>query len=141
MTIMVPTRLETAEKARAYILGGRSLFTVCSNTTNRHLTYRVTVCKRNAQVHFVWAKTNSGNRYVGCISKGYRFFYTKKSMPRDYVVCKSFVWAWRHIINKSMPKTMAIYHHNTCCRCGRNLTHPKSIKSGIGPECVKMVGG
>ena len=26
--------------------------------------------------------------------------------------------------------------HGFCCRCGRTLTHPGSIKLGIGPECL-----
>ena len=30
-----------------------------------------------------------------------------------------------------------INHAGKCCRCGRKLTHPESIKTGIGPECSK----
>jgi Family of unknown function (DUF6011) len=32
-------------------------------------------------------------------------------------------------------------HAETVCRvCNRKLTHPESIKSGIGPECAGKVG-
>lgn len=31
-------------------------------------------------------------------------------------------------------------HHEGCCgKCGRKLTTPKSIKEGIGPECLKKL--
>lgn len=32
-----------------------------------------------------------------------------------------------------------IFFSCTCRRCGRKLTHPNSIESGIGPECAKKV--
>ena len=33
-----------------------------------------------------------------------------------------------------------IMHEGRCCRCNRTLTHPDSIKTGIGPECAKHFG-
>jgi hypothetical protein len=33
--------------------------------------------------------------------------------------------------------TSAEFHHcGFCCRCGRTLTDPASIESGIGPICA-----
>jgi len=138
MTIMVPTRLETAEKAIKYMLGGRAVITVCSNVTDRHITYKITVNPNNANMHFVWVYSVHKYRFVGTLKdNGRKFFRSKKSISNKWVRYNVFVWAWRHIRNGSMPKTMAIYHENTCCRCGRKLTNPKSIKLGIGPECIK----
>ena len=40
------------------------------------------------------------------------------------------------------PVTQAgynVYHSGCCGRCGRELTVPASILSGIGPECSKYV--
>lgn len=31
------------------------------------------------------------------------------------------------------------YYEGRCRRCNRLLTHPESIKSGIGPECAKRM--
>lgn len=32
-----------------------------------------------------------------------------------------------------------LHHEGKCGRCGRRLTVPASVESGIGPECVKML--
>jgi len=137
MSVIIPTRLKTAKAAKEYILGGRALVTLTSNVTNKFFTYKITVAPNDARLHFVWYHSANGYRFVGSIKHGRKFFRSKKSIPSDYVVYKAFVWAWRHISNNSIPKTLAVYHNNTCRRCGRKLTTPKSMKAGIGPECIK----
>ena len=32
-----------------------------------------------------------------------------------------------------------IQHIGKCCKCGRPLTDPESIKLGVGPICAKLV--
>lgn len=32
-----------------------------------------------------------------------------------------------------------VHHVGKCCRCGRALTVPESIESGIGPECATKI--
>ena len=137
MSIIIPTRLETAMVAKEYILGGRAFITLTSNVTNKFFTYKITVALHDARLHFVWYHSAKGYRYVGTIKYRRKFFRTKKSIPSEFTVYKAFVWAWRHISNNSMPKTIAVYHNNRCRRCGRKLTTPKSMKAGIGPECIK----
>lgn len=34
-----------------------------------------------------------------------------------------------------------LHHEGRCCRCGRTLTVPDSIESGIGPECAQIMAG
>jgi hypothetical protein len=34
-----------------------------------------------------------------------------------------------------------VHHEGRCGRCGRTLTVPESIESGIGPECAKKMAG
>jgi hypothetical protein len=34
---------------------------------------------------------------------------------------------------------LEIHHSNSCCLCGKELTTPESIKTGIGPKCSKEV--
>ena len=137
MTINIPTHIRMATDAKQYILGGRAVVTLTSNTTNKFLTYKITVAKNNASIHFVWVHTNHGYRYLCTIKRSKGIVRSEKSMPRHYLSYKAFVWAWRHISNNSMPRTLAVYHNNTCCRCGRALTTMKSMAAGIGPECAK----
>jgi hypothetical protein len=32
-----------------------------------------------------------------------------------------------------------LHHEGRCCRCGRPLTVPESVESGIGPECASKM--
>lgn len=32
-----------------------------------------------------------------------------------------------------------LHHEGRCCRCGRALTVPESVESGIGPECASKM--
>lgn len=34
-----------------------------------------------------------------------------------------------------------LHHEGKCGRCGRSLTTPESVERGIGPECIKILGG
>jgi len=138
MTVVIPTRLKTAESILKYVLGGKATITLVSNVTNKWITYKIGVCNSNSSVHFVWSKTRLGYRYVCTIKDGKFIYSNKKSLPRWHIEYKSFVWAWRHFINKSLPHDLVTYHHNTCSKCGRKLTTPKSIKLGIGPECLRQ---
>jgi len=143
MTIRLPVRIDSAAKAKAYFLGGKATFTLYSLKTKKYLTYRIVVCKSDARFHFVWAHTHAGYRYVGAIKESTKFkpisyfVPTKKSLAQNHFLFKVFKWVWGHVYNDSLPFNLLIYHDGTCCRCGRLLTDPESIKRGIGPECIK----
>jgi hypothetical protein len=34
---------------------------------------------------------------------------------------------------------VSLLHEGHCCRCGLPLTHPESIDTGFGPDCLKTV--
>ena len=38
-------------------------------------------------------------------------------------------------------KDTEIEHAGKCCKCGRPLTHPESIRTGLGPECFTSIYG
>ena len=48
------------------------------------------------------------------------------------------VWTGDH--KAYMDHGYRTHHEGRCGRCGRRLTVPASINSGIGPECAKHVG-
>lgn len=141
MTIYLPTQLKTATEAFRYMLGGKATITIISAETQKHLVYRIVVSPKDAKRHAVWVHTNNGWKFVGTLyHNGRKFFRSQRSIPKSWLLYRSFVWAWRHLRNKSMPWSLIIYHENTCCRCGRKLFDPKSIKAGIGSECIKKRG-
>jgi hypothetical protein len=56
------------------------------------------------------------------------FFHGKA----DAMVTIAFGWAWRHPDSDKLE----VWHEGRCGRCGRRLTVPESIESGLGPECA-----
>lgn len=49
-------------------------------------------------------------------------------------------WALGHVwAGRALPDGYGLHHEGKCGRCGRALTVPSSIESGLGPECVKLV--
>jgi len=135
MTTKIPTQLRTAAEAKSYMLGGRAIITLTSQATNKFLTYKITVKPEKPDMHFVWVHTSLGYKFVCTLKPDKKI--VPGGMSTECLDYKAFVWAWRHIANNSMPKKLAVYHNNTCCRCGRDLTTPKSMAAGVGPECIK----
>jgi hypothetical protein len=41
----------------------------------------------------------------------------------------------------TLDERFAVWHEGRCCRCGRTLTVPASIESGIGPDCAARMEG
>jgi hypothetical protein len=39
-----------------------------------------------------------------------------------------------------IQKGLEVKVEKRCLRCNRRLTHPESLKTGIGPECIKSMG-
>jgi hypothetical protein len=50
---------------------------------------------------------------------------------------------FQYVINKlklkNLPDFIEVWHEGKCGKCGRTLTVPSSIESGIGPECMKSL--
>jgi len=128
---------------RNYLFGGKATISIISNKTNTHFTYRVVSASKTAGRYFVWVKVDKKLMFLGTIDAfGKKFFWSpRSSIPQNWKRYKAFLWLWRHVINKNIPKSVYVYRYNNCCVCGRKLTNPKSIKAGIGPECKKNYKG
>lgn len=56
------------------------------------------------------------------------------------LVNRAFQKLWENDTSGMNSAGFHIHHAGKCGRCGRKLTTPKSIETGLGPECEKMVG-
>ena len=45
-------------------------------------------------------------------------------------------WTINHAAKDDL-RTVRVLHSGSCGRCGRKLTVPESIDTGLGPECIK----
>lgn len=130
-----------------FIYAGNAIFTV-SNPTGEHYTYRVTkpdnqdVNKPIWFVSFLSGPDNTSDySYLGLLSRkddgSWSFFATKASKAKpDSKVFKVAGWALTIVLEEQpLPTGYKIQHAGRCGRCGRPLTDPESIATGLGPIC------
>ncbi len=148
MTTLVRNELTTTRKA--FILGGKATFTVENEATGKRFTFKVTAKKNDngtVGIYFVKVLTGSDNEnsytYLGTISARTETYDlgSKSPIGPDATSHKAFEYIWARIqADRALASTVKIYHEGRCGCCGRKLTVPASITSGIGPECARMRG-
>ena len=166
MSLNTPADLPRAELRDAsatvrYVLAGNAYVTFQSAKTGVHLTYHV----RRAEPRqgdsrpapwFVSVLTGPDHyEYLGTVFQGVQPHQVQPEHVHDYVFvhgCKSrisrdaksaqaFAWVWGKLTAGRMPEVLSVYHEGRCGRCGRRLTTPESITTGLGPECAKKSEG
>lgn len=135
----------TLANTKDFIAGGKAFLTIRNNQTDERRTYRFTQFKelKNPNLIFVALMTGSDNTasytHMGRIDIR-TLQYTHKSTSRITSICnsvKGIQYLLFSLINNSKSDAIEYWHEGKCCRCGRLLTTPDSIESGIGPECAK----
>lgn len=140
-------RLITAKDMHNFVLAGNARLTLVSEKTGKRYTYRVRRPREAAPgcPHFVSVMYGADNEteftFMGSIFKDGNYRHSAKSnlSPGD-IREKGFEYFWSAVRAGKIPMNMQVWHEGRCCRCGRALTVPESIHSGIGPECRKHVG-
>ncbi len=130
----------THATVKAYVLGGHGTLTIESPATGTRFTYRTHRPGPDAPI-FVSVLTGPNNesdyRYLGAIFQDRDFVITKASkIGRDAPSAKAWSWFWQRLTVGVLPDALNVYHHGKCGRCGRKLTVPESIETGIGPVCA-----
>jgi len=131
--------------SQSFLLAGNATFTV-SNPDGDHYTFKVKKTKHK--------NANGKYRFFISILTG-PDFYTYLGMvvsPHDgcgqvtltqkskYIITsipfRVANWAIQHVFaNVPEPKGYKIINAGRCGKCGRKLTTPESIESGLGPIC------
>lgn len=132
----------TLKQARQFILAGNATFTIKSKRTGKHFTYKVKQAKKGVKPpYFVMLMTGPDNNhhfsYFATIFVTQYRYGRKAKLSRSSLGVRAFEWFWKKLIaNVDIRHEVEFYHEGRCCRCGRKLTHPKSVETGIGPECA-----
>jgi hypothetical protein len=134
--------MQTAINTIDFLKGGNATFTVHNNEGD-HITYKIRKPSED-KPYFVSLLSGPNNEsdftYVGIYNPNQK---TVKLTAKSRVTAKAksykvLVWAISILAKgKDMPEGYGIVHEGKCCRCGRKLTTPDSVKKGIGPECEK----
>lgn len=132
-----------------FLTAGNAIFTV-ANPGGKHYTYRVSSkeVEGGRTLYFVGLLTGPDNTgdytYIGMLddaSGSVTMRLTRGSkMDADSVPVKVFGFALRVIQGMQLlPVGYTIQHSGRCGRCGRTLTEPESLRTGIGPVCRGMM--
>lgn len=133
MCIMTDT-----QKIRDFCAAGRAVITLQSEKTNQHYTYKIS-CK-DGKTYVKLLTSPDDFTYIGMV-KPQGFKTTQASQITESAPSfKAFSFFFDHVlIGGKIPNGLIVRHENRCGKCGRPLTHPESIDSGIGPECAKKM--
>lgn len=133
-----------------YILAGKSTFTVHNTESGGRFTFKVSKPKDGENIWFASVLTGPQNTndytYMGIIRRDPDGTLTvhqtaKSKVGQDAKSWLTFVWLVQKILigGSQLPSQVEFLPSGRCCRCGRTLTTPESIKLGVGPECASKL--
>mgnify|MGYP007034226707 CR=1 FL=1 len=133
-----------------FIFAGNATFTVVNETTGNRFTFRVRKAgwgtptyNEKSGIFYVSVLTGSDNNssytfigtYFGGTNQVYRHSHQSKITDKA-VSNQVLVWFFSsYIKNPSSFPTVKVFHSGKCGKCGKKLTTPESVKSGLGPKC------
>lgn len=129
--------------SREFLTAGHAIFTV-SNLAGEHYTYKVSAPDKqdpNRPIWFVAVLTGPNNQrdytYLGLLNAKGEVVPTKATKAPDSVPFRVAKWATKLVWEgKTLPEGYKLHHEGRCGHCGRPLTTPESVESGIGPICA-----
>ena len=129
-----------------FMFGGKAIFTIANPNTGTRFTYKIHAKEidETRTLHFVSVLTGPDNTadytYLGTIFDAQTYRHGRKSrIGEDAPSAKAFAWFFRRVASGRDFAPAEVNHEGRCCRCGRLLTVPESVSSGIGPECAKQI--
>lgn len=141
--------------SKAFITAGRATFTLqIAEAYARqfgvppHYTYKVSKVKGPNTVYFVSLLTGSDNTsdytYMGLLTEKGEVRLTIKSKFSQtsqpfMLIQRVMANVWAGTQDRIAAAGFKLHHEGRCGRCGRLLTVPHSIETGIGPECANKM--
>jgi hypothetical protein len=135
---MIEHKLNNSD-ALKFIFAGNSTFTFRNSKTENRFTFKLQQ-KKGSNVFFVSVLTSPDcYTYIGTVLVG-NFWHGKKSkISKDAQSVRVFDYVLNKLKSNTLPDFLEVWHEGSCGKCGRKLTVPSSILSGLGPECFKTI--
>ena len=131
---------ETATEALDFIFSGKAVVTLTS-TSGTHFTFKLSQSddERVFFVNHLFGSDNSWDgdwAFLGIVfdDNHSRLVAGKKGKP-NAASFKALAWTLQHLAAGGIPEALTIQHNDACGRCGRELTDPVSVATGLGPIC------
>lgn len=137
------------EDAARYMLAGKATVSVLNRQSGNRFTFKIKApqteeADQRPDIWFVQVLTGPNNhsdyQYLGFIRDGrYRYGGGKAKVAAEAQSAQVFAWLWPRVTEGGLPPCIEIWHSGTCGRCGRTLTDPLSIETGLGPICREQM--
>ena len=126
-----------------YIHGGNAIVTLESDT-GVHRTYRFFKGFNSKFDKALFVKVMAENgvfEYVGMIKNNHFRLTQKSAFPFDSPEVRGVYYILKLMLQPGgyHDDRMRLYHSGVCSVCGRKLTSPKSIITGMGKECRRKL--
>ncbi len=126
-------------EALKFIFSGKSTVTFLNTDTNNRFTFKVKQAK-DSNLFFISVLNGPENyAYIGTAIEG-NYRHGKKSLiSKDAQSVRVFEYVLNKLKSNNLTELIEVWHEGTCGKCGRPLTVPSSILTGIGPSCAKKL--
>lgn len=126
-----------------FLFAGNARFTLVSRATSCRFTYQLAKCERG-DVYFARVLVGPNNEadyaYMGVVRADYEGWQNhpvlrttrKSSVGATAPSFAALAWYLRHLGDARVE----CHHEGRCGCCGRVLTVPESIVTGLGPVCA-----
>jgi hypothetical protein len=142
--------LSSTPAIRDFVFAGKAIFTLVSKATGSRFTYKVaradgTDGSRPWFVSILAGPDNGADySYVGAVFPSNRAtcrLGRNSHVSKDATSYSAISWFLAHLDSAVAGRSNKIdrvefWHAGRCGRCGRRLTVPSSIASGLGPTCA-----
>jgi hypothetical protein len=136
---MHSNKITDTKQALKFMFAGKSVVTFVNTKTGNRFTYKIKQAK-DSNLFFVSVLTNPEiYTYIGtCVEGNYK--HGKKSViSSDSQSVKVFEFMLDRLKTDNLPDFLEVWHEGFCGKCGKRLTVPASILTGIGPDCIKKL--
>ena len=126
-----------------FMFAGKSVVTFLNTKTENKFTYKVSKSE-DGKLFFVnvLSDTIDGDKiysYMGIIADGVYRHGKKSKLRTDSQAAKVFSYVLERLNAGTLQDVIEVWHEGKCGKCGRPLTTPDSIETGIGPSCFKTL--
>lgn len=133
-------QLTDPEQIKTFILAGNATVTLVSAKTGARFTYKIQH-PEDKTPHFIRVLTGADNEndyaFLGSIFSESTYVHGRRSsIGEDAPSARAWAWFWSRLTSGGDLSDVEIWHEGRCGRCGRKLTVPESIATGLGPVCA-----
>lgn len=123
---------------KSFLYSGRAVFTIRSETSGDHWTFKVTR-KKEGEPYFISLLCGGDSfLYLGFMRDTGRYLTSSKACrPRSHVAHSVVEFLLKELQRDAIHPKFSFFHEGKCGRCGKPLTDPASIERGLGPTCFK----